>query len=160
MDAEVLEAVVQEVLAYDARQEEADAGATDPDQLYEALETARLYRLAVGRPLPPRPHYRIPGLNEAGVRAAVLLSDGDPDDAYLMLLDVRSTSHSPARTAAERATVRVQAYEQSQIKNRSDDAFLVAMHTRIRAAIQLEFNLVDGWVDRAEWLLEGMHCVR
>jgi hypothetical protein len=140
------------------RRLQADAGATDPDQLYEALETARLYRLAVGRPLPPRPHYRIPGLTEAGVRAAVVLANGDPDDAYLIALDVRSTSHSPARTAAER--VRVQAYEQSQIKNRSDDAFLVAMHTRIRAAIQLEFNLVDGWVAIAEWLQEGVHCVR
>ena len=158
MDSEVLEAVVLVVLAYNARQEEADAGATDPDRLYEALETARLYRLAVGRPLPPRPHYRIPGLTEAGVRDAVVLADGDPDDAYLIALDVRSTSHSPARTAAER--VRVQAYELSQIKYRSDDAFLVAMHTRIRAAIQEEFNLVDGWVTRAEWLQEGMHCVR
>jgi hypothetical protein len=157
MDPEALEAVVQVVLAYNASQEEADAGATDPDRLYEALETARLYRLG-GFPLLPRPHYRIPGLTEGGVRAAVVLANGDPDDAYLIALDVRSTSHSPARTAAER--VRVQAYELSQIKNRSDEAFLVAMHTRIRAAIQLEFNLVDDWVARAEWLQEGMHCVR
>ncbi len=157
MDAEVLEAVVLVVLAYNARQEEADAGATDPDRLYEALETERLYRL-VGPPLPPRPHYRIPGLTAAGLRSAVELAEGDPDAAYQIALDVRSTSHSPARAAAER--VRVQAYEQSQIKNRSDEAFLVAMHTRIRAAIQLEFNLVDGWVAKAEWLLKGMHCVR
>ncbi len=112
MDLDVLEAVVQVVLAYDARQEEADARVTDPDQLYEALETARLHRL-VGHPLPPRQHYRIPGLtaSAAGVRSAVdsELAEGDPDAAYQIALDVRSTSHSPARTAAER--VRVQAYE-------------------------------------------------
>jgi hypothetical protein len=106
MDAEVLDAVVQEVLAYDARQEEADAGATDPDQLYEALETARLYRLAVGRPLPPRPHYRIPGLTKAGVRAAVVLADGDPDDAYLMLLDVRTLYQPLPRAHSGRARAR------------------------------------------------------
>ena len=92
------------------------------------------------------------------MRSAVELAEGDPNAAYQIALDVRSTSHSPARTAAER--VRVQAYEQSQIKNRSDEALLLAMHTRIRAAIQQEFNLLDGWVARAEWLLEGMHCVR
>ena len=69
MDPGVLAAVVQVVLAYDAGLEEADAGAIDPDRLYEALETARLYRLC-GHPGPPRPHYRIPGLTEAGVRDA------------------------------------------------------------------------------------------